>query len=425
MPLNLLLDSPEVILYGGPGEASSAFITGRVVVASKSANQLKALVVSLRPQRARRFQSLHTVTPHIDLRTDLVADGSALPGVIHRSSSGNEHEWRFSISVPGTTAESVYSDAGFVAYELVAQAKMSGTLASVVQSKALPVAIKRAPSVDSNWALHASQPICESVVWRDQLELTLIAQSRIVHDQQALSVRGVIRPLHKGMSLVRTGFQLTERIRHSMDAHDRMYSLAKHKVVVDNTVDIPAESGTSGSSDSSKPTEQTGLPLMQETSASRCLSVPQAYTGIQYDIRRGPIRTSHELVFFVSIIDADKRTHNLRLATPAFVLPMSAAKLIDLPRYEDRGADELIESGIDAGVQRDESFMAEYVVVDTAPTDDFDTAEWDSLSVSALLDDEGTVSNCPLALDGYHCLDDAPPPPVYPGASVISVERTL
>ncbi|KAJ2023366.1 hypothetical protein IWW57_004142, partial [Coemansia sp. S610] len=56
---NVLLDSPEAILYGGPGEAGGTLVTGRVTVAAKHTSQLTSLVVTLRPQRARLFQAQH------------------------------------------------------------------------------------------------------------------------------------------------------------------------------------------------------------------------------------------------------------------------------------------------------------------------------------------------------------------------------
>ncbi|KAJ2746654.1 hypothetical protein GGI20_001155 [Coemansia sp. BCRC 34301] len=422
--LNIHLDSPEVILYGGPSEANVTFITGRVVVAAKHKAQLTSLTVTLRPQRARMFQSLHSVTPDASLQTDLVSNGCTAPQIVHRDISDREHEWRFSIGIPGSTAETVFSSDNYVAYELVAHARAPSTLTSAIQSKAVPVAIKRAPAIDSQWALLASESISESAVWRKQLDLTLTAQSRIIYDEQSLSVRGVIRPLVKGLSIVRAGFQLTERISHSISALGRAHSLAACKVVVNNSIDMPSPpSAKAAAGNINVSTEHSGLPLIQEMCASRCLPVPEAYTGIQYDIRRGPIRVSHELSLFVTVVDTTGRVQNLRLATPVFVMPMATRKRIDLPRYEETGTDELIESGLGAGVQRDQDLMSEYVLVDTSSSES-DAIECHGLSRSAMLVEE-SLDSCPLALDGYQCLGDVPPPPAYPGAGSAEVERTL
>ncbi|KAJ2249700.1 hypothetical protein GGI13_004200 [Coemansia sp. RSA 455] len=413
--INILLDSPEAILYGGPGEASGTLITGRVSVSTKHTSQLTSLMVTLRPQRARLFQSQNPVAPDICLQTVLVSNGLTAPQILHRDISDKEHEWRFSIGIPGSIAETVFSSDSFVAYELVAQARAPGTLTSVVQSKAVPIAIKRAPSIDSQWALLASEPISESAVWQDRLDLTLIAESRIIYDQQVLSVRGVIRPLVKGMSLVRTGFQITERISHSIGTLGSAHSFAMRRVVVDNSVDMSSPQSTKPAGNGMS-TEQVGLPLIEEICTSRSLTVPEAYMGIQYDIRRGPIRVSHELSLFITVADAAGRSQNLRLVTPVFVMPMSTRKRVDLPRYEDTIADELIESGVGAAVQRDEDLMSEYVLVDTT---------YPSESGSMECYSSEAPDSCPLALDGYQCLGDVLPPPAYPGAGATLVERTL
>ncbi|KAJ1948122.1 hypothetical protein FBU59_001741 [Linderina macrospora] len=86
-----------------------------------------------------------------------------------------------------------------------------------------------------------------------------------------------------------------------------------------------------------------GLPIDQDISVARSLNVPSAYTGIQYDVRRGPVRVTHDLVFSAAIADEAGNVHHLRLATPIFVLPDMAAGSMDLPRYEEAGSDTLIE----------------------------------------------------------------------------------
>ncbi|KAJ2289344.1 hypothetical protein IWW55_006312, partial [Coemansia sp. RSA 2706] len=57
MTVTVYPDSAEAVLYGGPGEADCAVVTGRVVVTGKHAAQVEALTVTLRGQRARVFQA--------------------------------------------------------------------------------------------------------------------------------------------------------------------------------------------------------------------------------------------------------------------------------------------------------------------------------------------------------------------------------
>ncbi|KAJ2620205.1 hypothetical protein H4R22_005329, partial [Coemansia sp. RSA 1290] len=245
-------DTAEAILYGGPSVANDAVVTGRVVVTGRNAGQVASLQVTLRAQRGRRFQGQQSMTPPTHLQAVLVADGRA--AVTHEQLSARSHSWQFSISVPGSTAETVFARNSFVAYELVAEAEVSGTFAGTVQSKPVAVAIKRAPPPDSVWAATAGAALYETADWRGQLQLALATDSRILHsDDQALPIRGVVRPLAKGLQLRRAAFQLVERIVLNSDLS------ATSRLVADIDVDIDTDQCTSSL------VKQEGIALDHET----------------------------------------------------------------------------------------------------------------------------------------------------------------
>ncbi|KAJ2712302.1 hypothetical protein H4R19_002825 [Coemansia spiralis] len=418
--IELFPDSREIVLCGGPRGAGGAIATGRVVVAAKQAAQLVRLVVTLRPRRARLFQARQSVAPAEQYQAVLVTGSELQPQVVHCVLESGAHEWRFSIAAPGSLAETVFGRDCFVAYELVASAQGSGAFGATAHSQAHPIAVKRVPLADGLWASVASQPICESATWRGQLELSLSAPSRIAHDQQRLAVRGVIRPLEKGFVLRRAGFQIVERISHCTGVHGTLQPCSAKRVVVDDIVDISATCGVPCEFNVAlpeHPSPELELELVQETSAERCLAVPPAYTGIQYDIHHGPVRTRHELVLLVTVADARGSTHRLRLATPVFVLPRTDAHHVSLPRYEEAAADRLVTSAAGAQ-QRDSDFWSQFVLVDTV-----DTASDAVAAADAPCD---TLTACPLALEGYRAADDAQlPPPSYPGAACAAIERTV
>ncbi|KAJ2884861.1 hypothetical protein FB639_001880, partial [Coemansia asiatica] len=442
--ISLYPDAKEVVLYGGPRETRGAYITGRVAVTVKSIDQIKSLTVTLRPQRQKLFQSQLPVTPDLLLRTTLVTNGQTNAQVICISMDEKGHEWLFTIGIPGATAETVYSREHYVAYELIAEARIQGTWVGATQSKACPIAIKRAPNTDSPWVILASEPVSESSDWHSKLEITLVAESRIIHDEQSMSVRGVIRPLHKGISLVKAGFQIIEKIGRRVVLFGADQNLVYRHVIIGTTVDFPnagsahTHSNEAASIDGRRQTRRPGLPLIQEISASRSLAIPKAYTRIQYDIHRGPIRVNHELLFFVSIVDSMGSAHDLRLATPVFVLPRVDSRQLNLPRYEETNADRLVESSSGGSLQRDVDFWSNYVLIDTVErnTKDSDiTPDEESPEIDIgeddcyQADDNITyiepISACPLALDGYQQLDNTDvPPPSYPGAAT-TVERTF
>ncbi|KAJ1965247.1 hypothetical protein GGI12_000897 [Dipsacomyces acuminosporus] len=405
--VTLVLDSPEVVLYGRPNEASGSFITGKVIVSARHASQVRSLAVMLRPYKRRFFQSMQSVTPHIDISAILVEDGKTLSQIPAAVNPDKTQEWRFSMPVPGSIAETVYTNDNYVAYELVAEAKTASTFSSQLLSRPHPIAIKRAPSVDSRWAMTLSEPVSETANWRSRLELTLCTESRIINDKQAICVRGVIRPLEKGISLLRAGFQIVEKIVNNVDLFGMPHVLTSSNVIVGTSIDIPhcrtaSRQGSDGPDDdfsnlfaSGTASSAMGLPVIHEISTSRCLSVPEAYKDIQYDISQGPIRVSHDIIFFVTIADETGSVHNLRLATPIFVLPCFSHARVDLPRYEDAGMDELIESSTKAPAS----------------------------STDAQMPLPGSADECPLAIHGYRSSGDIPPP-VY-SCSTILAEDSL
>ncbi|KAI8324956.1 hypothetical protein GQ54DRAFT_295784 [Martensiomyces pterosporus] len=415
--ISLLPDSPEVILYGGPSEAAGSFITGRVVISAKYASQVKSLTVTLRPQKRRLFQSMHCITPHTDLRAQLVEDSKTAHQILHTINGNSSHEWRFSIPVPGSMAETVYTRDNYIAYELIAEARTPSTFSSLLQSRTSAIAIKRAPSIDSQWATMVSEGVEESAAWRERLELTLVTQSRVVSDRQSMSVRGIIRPLEKGISLLRAGFQIVEKVINDVDIFGMPHALTTSNIIAGTSIDMPqcqaarGEYRTAGEEldgladlfGGDNRASASGLPIQHEISASRCLSVPEAYTGIQYDIRRGQIRIGHDLIFFVSITDELGAVHNLRLATPVFVLPRFSLKCVDLPRYEDAGMDELIESSV-------KTSPLEHADSDPTLRHASLAGAANSSTMSLASDGSAPDAECPLALQGYRSCGDIPPP---------------
>ncbi|KAJ1893307.1 hypothetical protein LPJ66_005838 [Kickxella alabastrina] len=444
--ISLHPDSPEVILLGGPNQASSGYITGRVVVVSKNIDQLKSLIVTLRPQRQRLFQTQSLLTPPLLLQTALVTDGQSEQQVINNIISGKGREWRFSIEIPGSTAETIFSKEHVVAYELVADARTYGSFANASQSKACSIMIKRTPSTDSLWTMQASAPITETVVWRSKLELTIFTNSRIIHDEEVISVRGTIRPLEKGMSMAYAGFQIFERITREVAVRGSLESVEYNEVVTNSTVDIHSiysamhnDISGGGSSigigrrsisnyrsmGSNSIPEKADLPLVQEISIPCTLTVPEIYTGIQYDIHRGPIKSSHELILFIAITDDQGNPQSLRLSTPMFVLPKVVGKQANLPRYEDTDMDQLVETSSDCNVERDVDFWSNFVFVDSILESEDGTLPQNGINESTAAAESNSTDDCPLALEGYQALSaNDVPPPSYPGAAN-TIDRTV
>ncbi|KAJ1998507.1 hypothetical protein H4R26_005433 [Coemansia thaxteri] len=263
------------------------------------------------------------------------------------------------MAIPGNIFETVYTPDVFVAYELVAELRttaMAHWVPFCRMAHSVPICIKRIPAAESAWATVANEPMYASAVWRGSLELTVIADSRVMHDSQSFDISGVIRPLHKGLRLLCAGFEL----RESLEGYLRCLTqeTAQKSIVAKCSCDISAASlGASSDSANSSTVRfkmeyppvsvprRAGVAIDQEVQVFGALSVPRAYTDIQYDIATGPIRVSHELVFSASVVDECGQVHNVRLSSGIYVLPELSQPPVELPRYEHSAKDILLAAG--------------------------------------------------------------------------------
>ncbi|KAJ2746659.1 hypothetical protein GGI20_001160 [Coemansia sp. BCRC 34301] len=365
--LEVVLDSPDIVLYGSPREARFAEITGRVVLTSKTPQPASSLIVRLKPKYQNPFNPVLSALWMSDITYTIIKDGEiddASVAIPHDSTTGQQ-QWCFAMAIPGNILETVFTPDVLVAYELGAEMRTTSASHWVPFCKlahSVPICIKRLPAADSAWSTIANEPMYASAVWRNSVEMTAIAGSRIMHDSQSFEVTGVVRPLHKGMRLLCAGFE----IRESLEGYLRCLTLesSQRSIVAKCSCDITATSlGTIRRSESVVATDmpsnvrfkmeyppasiphRAGVAIDQEIQVFGTLSVPRAYTNIQYDIASGPIRVSHELVFSASIVDEHGQVHSVRLSSGIYVLPQSTQVPVDLPRYEHSDRDILLAAG--------------------------------------------------------------------------------
>ncbi|KAJ1657237.1 hypothetical protein GGF38_004441, partial [Coemansia sp. RSA 25] len=364
--LEVVLDSPDVVLYGSPRVARFAEITGRVVLTSKTPQSASSLIVRLKPKYQNPFNPMLSALWVSDITQTIVKDGEvddASVAIPHDPSTGHQ-QWHFAMAIPGNIFETVHTPDVLVAYELVAEMRATSVSHWVPFCKlahSTPVSIKRLPAADSAWATIANEPMYASAVWRNSVEMTAIAGSRVMHDSQSFEVTGVVRPLHKGMRLLCAGFEIRESLEGYLRSSTQESS--QRKTVAKCSCDITTTSlGTLRRSDSvatdmasnvhfkmeyppTSTPHRIGVAIDQEIQVFGALSVPCAYKEIQYDIASGPIRVSHELVFSASIVDEHGQVHNVRLSSGIYVLPQSTQVPVDLPRYEHSDKDILLAAG--------------------------------------------------------------------------------
>ncbi|KAJ1645842.1 hypothetical protein LPJ64_002597 [Coemansia asiatica] len=354
--LVLIPDSAEIVLHGMPRDARCAMISGRILLLTRTARMVSSLVVRFRPKQEDLLNPAMSIANLSEITCTVVKDGRT--GPTSQETPFNQQkrtqEWRFSMGIPGNINESVFSPSAFIAYELVAELRTS----SVAQwapfcklTATVPIAVKRTPAAESALTIIASESMNVGAKWRDRIELTAMAASRIVHDSRPLHISGVVRPLLKGMRLLRAGFEIREFIEGPFDSSSSTPTRG-------NTVTRCSRDINAGTLDTcqdgvyanmqfppSTVERRSGVVVDQEIQISGILRIPHAYNEIQYDIAIGPIRVSHELVFAVSVVDEIGQVHNVRLSSGIYVFPYISTEVIDLPRYENSDKDVLLAAG--------------------------------------------------------------------------------
>ncbi|KAJ2548540.1 hypothetical protein EV175_004792 [Coemansia sp. RSA 1933] len=358
--LQIIPDSPDIVLHGALREARSTMLSGRVILTSKTPRAISSLVVRFRPKDEDMLNPAMSVAFMPEIACVVIKDGQVgetSAEVLHDMASGQQ-AWRFSIGIPGNINETVFSPSAFIAYELVAELRIAtGVAAWAPFSKLVgstPLAVKRVPASDSAWATMASEAMNVSAVWRNRIELTSITASRVVHDSQGIRVSGVLRPQRKGMRLLRAGFELREFVNGPFDSASansgpRAHTAARCARDINATLPNAAENSSGVQIRMEFPArsveQRAGVVIDQDIQVTGCLKLPPAYDGLQYDVPIGPIRITHELAFTASVVDECGQVHNVRLSSRVYVFPQAILGLSDLPRYENSDKDVLLAAG--------------------------------------------------------------------------------
>ncbi|KAI9479809.1 hypothetical protein LPJ78_002904 [Coemansia sp. RSA 989] len=353
--LQVIPDTPDVVVRGSSREARCAMVGGRILLATKVRRTVASLVVRFRAKHEELFNPAMSVAWQPEITSMVVKDGYVCAGAVEMpfDELAGQQEWRFSMGIPGNIGETVFTPSAFIAYELVAEMRVTSMVPwspFTRQISTVPVAVKRVPAEDSLWAALAAERLDVSATWRDRLELSAAASSRVINDSGSFDIAGVLRPRVKGLRLIRAAFELRETILGPFDCHSDGTGNTTVPCSRELSLVVPDACIADGMhmQTAFAPTimpGRSGVVIDQEIRIAGALNVPQAYDDIQYDIAAGPIRVSHEIVFVVQIVEETGEVHSVRLSTGVYVLPLSAAPASDLPRYEHSAKDVLLAAG--------------------------------------------------------------------------------
>ncbi|KAI7822297.1 hypothetical protein BX661DRAFT_187649 [Kickxella alabastrina] len=327
--LEIVLDNPEVLVRGSFDEASPVIISGKLVVHLHETIRVRSLKLSF-SGRIDIFASQNSGgNSSKDEHREITAQEWVFlepqkPAVTWGPES---KVFAFDMLFPGDNPETVVTALGKVKYQLHATLERTGFHANLNTN--LDVAVKRGPMPGAPWALALMESIETSGNWERQLEYRVSVPTRSLKDGELFHTRFELEPRTKGLKLMAVGVLIKEYARYYSALGE---PLARNSRVITRNENYI---GPEGSCSTQPMRADACMDLLDATSVQIPMVVPDAYDGIQYDVLTDLIEVRHRIKFLIKIRDASMLVHNIFIAVPVSIMPVTARDDSNiLPRYE-------------------------------------------------------------------------------------------
>ncbi|KAJ2466017.1 hypothetical protein EV174_006581, partial [Coemansia sp. RSA 2320] len=214
----------------------------------------------------------------------------------------------FDLVVPGDNPETVMAALSKVRYQLHAVLERTSFHVNLVAST--DVLVKRGPMPGAPWALALMESIEAAGDWAQQLEYRVSVPTRSLKDGELFHTRFELEPRIKGLKLVSVGVLIKEYVRYYSSTGDSLHRFARVAARNENFINQAGVCSTAPR----KATEC--LDLVDATSVQIPLAVPEAYTGIQYDVLSDLIEIRHRIKFLIKVRDSSMLIHSIFIAVP-------------------------------------------------------------------------------------------------------------
>ncbi|KAJ2448520.1 resistance to o-dinitrobenzene [Coemansia sp. RSA 2336] len=335
---SILPDSTHVVLRGQPSEASSQSLSGRVLFGLAHSLKVKRVTVVFQSVGSSKSQlpAQNGCAPvHIE---QVVFDASDSPNgwILWKPNrcarNATNYEFPFEFVLPGNLHESANTPFGSVCYEIKATVHTCG-FGINTWSESVKVPVYRIPQEGSSQALQLTDALHTQADWLGAVELLVSHGTMAVADSSKINVHIAVRPLQKGLMLADIGLQLSETICHK-SLTDKFGDLRRSQTTVSVRRKVTGDAANG----------LTALPLCQDHALELPLSIPKAFSGIQYTMNTPRVTISHELVLIATLIDQDDNPRHLRIASNIRVVPKVALEnnFVELPPYHNIEHDRLL-----------------------------------------------------------------------------------
>ncbi|KAJ1958775.1 hypothetical protein EC988_000095 [Linderina pennispora] len=346
----ILPDTPYITLRGQPAEASGQEVAGRVMISLGRSIKIKSVRISFQSRSSTRHLSRRQNAISGDLQlTQPLFEATAPAGFETWQPTSEAREFPFSFAIPGHLHESVATEYGQIGYELKVTLRTCG-FGINVWTESLKIPVYRVPEDGTPWALSLAESMQLQADWLGAVELEVLSDSVAYTEKSNISVKTVVRPLKKGYTLVDVGLKLRERIRCPTVVNKFGDTKNIENTLCESTLKTSDPEGG----------HMFMLPLTHEHSFDMSLTVPKAFSQIQYDMKSSLLRITHELVVAATILDEKGEPHYLRTSIGVHIVPPMAieGQFSHLPSYTESNDDALLLRAPASALRRPSQILA-------------------------------------------------------------------
>ncbi|KAJ1943168.1 hypothetical protein GGF37_002768 [Kickxella alabastrina] len=349
--ISILLDTPEVHLYGERASSSGCTLTGKVLMSLRVPTKIRSLNITFQGQQKLKYP---TPTPKSTQNTNLnplmiernrlaVSETQNLiePQAKYTQYAAGTHELHFEFIVSGDLPATADLITGETKYTMDAQLVLTGLRSSSTVQQ--PVIILRCPRDGGHWAHTVFDSLSVGTQWEDRVSVTLSFDQSAINDATTATFLVEITANAKNHHLMALTLQLREtqtifdNTAHTSSRVHRVTRIVSQKLMSYGSV---------------------GAKLCGQDEFYVRLSIPRVNDGVQFECECVEYLVSHRLVLTASVRAPEGHTAEVTIPAQFSVLPKSAISGgSELPLYESSPNDQLIQTSSGLGLEDESSIL--------------------------------------------------------------------
>ncbi|KAF2494718.1 carbon catabolite repression protein cred [Lophium mytilinum] len=307
--LEILPDSPFVVLYGLPSEAQQVELTGKLVLTNHESMAVRGIKVNLSGMRKVSWMT-NTVTPQpiVSKRTFLKEEVNLFPadGVKNKAHKINPgvHEWTFKFTIPGDADESVEGLVGnYIVYNLNAVVDRGYISKQICATR--HIRIVRTLGQDLMESVPMEQ--INEDIWGSKLAYKITVPQKNYIIGTSITADFVLVPLRKGVEITTIKLEVIEHMVLASEYTGRTISHSRDQVVASTEGNMPANSANLVPDD-----VEEGDEMFDESHRfSMTLELPRSLKSCRQSVDTDHMKIVHKLRLYVNLHNPEGHTSQL------------------------------------------------------------------------------------------------------------------